>query len=112
MGYFVYFIYLNSDNTVKNSKGGFDLDISLSCLALQYLGWPIFFSTGPPTPFYNSCILEDIVSATSEATLTEAVSGSTGVKEGIILLKVWLRQRQLDTVSEAVGCFVIVLKYF
>ncbi|XP_052280548.1 nucleolar protein 6-like isoform X9 [Dreissena polymorpha] len=50
-----------------------------------------------PTPFYNSCILEDIVYQTGDSTLQEKLTvSSPGLKEGIMLLKVWLRQRGLN----------------
>ncbi|WAQ98963.1 NOL6-like protein [Mya arenaria] len=48
-----------------------------------------------PTPFYNTSILEDI-SMTTEVPGLEKISGSQGLREGIILLKVWLSQRGLN----------------
>ncbi|XP_004600255.2 nucleolar protein 6 [Sorex araneus] len=50
----------------------------------------------PPTPHYNSWILQD-VSLEAHVRLLSAVLGSApGLQDGVALLKVWLRQRDLD----------------
>lgn len=52
-------------------------------------------SSLPATPFYNMSLAHDLcVSANEE--LMERTVGSEGVRQGVMLLKVWLRQRQLD----------------
>ncbi|KAL3865413.1 hypothetical protein ACJMK2_042804 [Sinanodonta woodiana] len=48
------------------------------------------------TPFYNSAVLEDLTMKTNQEFLLQQQEDSSGVKEGITLLKVWLRQRELD----------------
>ncbi|KAK3588803.1 hypothetical protein CHS0354_012016 [Potamilus streckersoni] len=50
----------------------------------------------PSTPFYNSTVLEDLTMKTNQEFLMQQQEDSSGVKEGITLLKVWLRQRELD----------------
>ncbi|XP_012882142.1 PREDICTED: nucleolar protein 6 [Dipodomys ordii] len=53
-------------------------------------------SPEPPTPHYNTWILQD-TAMESHAQLLSAVLGSAlGLKDGVALLKVWLRQRELD----------------
>lgn len=49
-----------------------------------------------PTPFYNSTVLEDLTVSNMTETVEKVLSSSQSVKEGITLLKVWLRQRELD----------------
>uniref|UniRef100_A0A182VXN1 Nucleolar protein 6 n=1 Tax=Anopheles minimus TaxID=112268 RepID=A0A182VXN1_9DIPT len=48
-----------------------------------------------PTPHYNASILYDIRLA-KNAELLESIIQSDSVREAIILLKVWIRQRQFD----------------
>ncbi|KAM6170327.1 nucleolar protein 6 isoform 2-T2 [Rhynchocyon petersi] len=53
-------------------------------------------SPEPPTPHYNTWILQD-TALESHVQLLSAVLGSApGLKDGVALLKVWLRQRELD----------------
>lgn len=49
-----------------------------------------------PTPIYNSTMLEDLTFTSNSDCLQRLQDDSAGLKEGIILLKVWLRQRELD----------------
>uniref|UniRef100_G3SVB9 Nucleolar protein 6 n=1 Tax=Loxodonta africana TaxID=9785 RepID=G3SVB9_LOXAF len=53
-------------------------------------------SSEPPTPHYNTWVLQD-TALESHVQLLSAVLGlSPGLKDGVALLKVWLRQRELD----------------
>ncbi|XP_004372388.1 nucleolar protein 6 isoform X1 [Trichechus manatus latirostris] len=53
-------------------------------------------SPEPPTPHYNTWVLQD-TALESHVQLLSAVLGSApGLKDGVALLKVWLRQRELD----------------
>ncbi|XP_004428412.1 PREDICTED: nucleolar protein 6 [Ceratotherium simum simum] len=53
-------------------------------------------SPEPPTPHYNTWVLQD-TALESHVQLLSTVLGSTlGLKDGVALLKVWLRQRELD----------------
>lgn len=48
------------------------------------------------TPHYNSSILEDFVLLRNEKYIFSAFEGKQNVRDGIILLKIWLKQRGLD----------------
>ncbi|KAK6306719.1 hypothetical protein J4Q44_G00236440 [Coregonus suidteri] len=56
----------------------------------------------PPTPHYNSSILGDMLPRAHLQFLTAVSSQCTAFVEGVALLKVWLRQRELD---QGAGCF-------
>ncbi|XP_058027935.1 nucleolar protein 6 [Ahaetulla prasina] len=56
----------------------------------------------PPTPHYNNSILWDLVLETNLLYLSEAASAFRGFQDGVALLKVWLRQREL---YQGLGCF-------
>lgn len=51
-----------------------------------------------PTPRYNRSLAVDQAMACNEQARMEALEGHQAVSEGIMLLKVWLRQRGLDQV--------------
>uniref|UniRef100_A0A1B6D0E1 Nucleolar protein 6 n=1 Tax=Clastoptera arizonana TaxID=38151 RepID=A0A1B6D0E1_9HEMI len=51
-----------------------------------------------PTPHYNNSILEDMVVSKNETLRSEILEGNQNLKDAITLLRVWLRQRQLDKV--------------
>ncbi|KAG9488294.1 hypothetical protein GDO78_007867 [Eleutherodactylus coqui] len=50
----------------------------------------------PPTPHYNNAILCDLAMEQHFDHLSSSMSNFPGMKDGISILKVWLRQRQLD----------------
>ena len=52
----------------------------------------------PATPHYNSWILSDLTMQTQHHHIAAALGDSRSLRDGIILLKVWLHQRQLDIV--------------
>ncbi|XP_063814035.1 nucleolar protein 6 isoform X2 [Pseudophryne corroboree] len=56
----------------------------------------------PPTPHYNNVLLCDLVLEQHLHHLSSCASEFPGMKDGIAILKVWLRQRQLD---KGYGCF-------
>ncbi|KAM8960952.1 nucleolar protein 6 [Pelodytes ibericus] len=56
----------------------------------------------PPTPHYNSAILSDLALEHHLHHLSSCATDFPGMKDGIAILKVWLRQRQLD---KGHGCF-------
>nr|XP_039272633.1 nucleolar protein 6-like [Styela clava] len=55
-----------------------------------------------PTPHYNSIVLRDMLMVEHLKYLFESFSEYEGIRDGIKLLKVWLRQRELD---QGTGCF-------
>ncbi|XP_010903751.2 nucleolar protein 6 [Esox lucius] len=56
----------------------------------------------PPTPHYNSSVLGDMLPAAHLQFLAAVHSQCSAFTDGVALLKVWLRQRQLD---QGAGCF-------
>ncbi|OWF47935.1 nucleolar protein 6-like [Mizuhopecten yessoensis] len=50
----------------------------------------------PATPLYNMEVLSDLTLTQNNDHLTNTLGDSQGIREGIYLLKVWLRQRELD----------------
>eukprot|EP00163_Fabomonas_tropica_P033454 TRINITY_DN880_c0_g1_i2.p1 TRINITY_DN880_c0_g1~~TRINITY_DN880_c0_g1_i2.p1 ORF type:complete len:1010 (+),score=252.70 TRINITY_DN880_c0_g1_i2:211-3240(+) len=59
----------------------------------------------PSTPHYNMSVLEDMYMFSSLEYIHAASSNCTHLKEGILLLKVWLRQRQFLQQSATLGTF-------
>ncbi|KAJ7335150.1 hypothetical protein JRQ81_013091, partial [Phrynocephalus forsythii] len=63
---------------------------------------PAAGASEPPTPHYNNSILWDLLMESNLAFLSGAANGFQGLRDGVALLKVWLRQRQL---SQGLGGF-------
>nr|XP_019589881.1 PREDICTED: nucleolar protein 6 isoform X2 [Rhinolophus sinicus] len=53
-------------------------------------------SPEPPTPHYNTWVLQDTALESHVQLLSTVLGSALGLKDGIALLKVWLRQRELD----------------
>lgn len=56
-------------------------------------------SPEPPTPHYNTWVLQDTALESHVQLLSTVLGSGLGLKDGVALLKVWLRQRELDKVS-------------
>ncbi|KAL6436886.1 hypothetical protein ACFW04_004922 [Cataglyphis niger] len=50
----------------------------------------------PPTPHYNILILRDLVMASINSEVAQAIKEYPNLRDGIILLKIWLHQRELS----------------
>ncbi|XP_072269627.1 nucleolar protein 6 [Pyxicephalus adspersus] len=59
-------------------------------------------SSEPPTPHYNNAVLCDLALEQHFHHLSSSVTNFPGMRDAICILKVWLRQRQLD---KGYGCF-------
>ncbi|KAL6114361.1 nol6 [Pungitius sinensis] len=59
-------------------------------------------SSEPPTPHYNSSVLGDLLPRAHLQFLSAVSSQCSALSDGVALLKVWLRQRELD---QGTGCF-------
>lgn len=57
------------------------------------------------TPQINASILADLTTKQNETLKFETLKDFKNLKDGILLLKVWLKQRELDKVSLNVLCF-------
>ncbi|XP_066994077.2 nucleolar protein 6 isoform X2 [Anabrus simplex] len=55
-----------------------------------------------PTPHYNTNVLRDLVFNMNEDFLSEVLENRPCIRDGILLLKVWLHQREFD---QGYGCF-------
>ncbi|KAL4720931.1 hypothetical protein ACJJTC_015183 [Scirpophaga incertulas] len=64
---------------------------------------------GPPTPYYNSTILCDLTTAVNEDFMKKILLNSQNLKEAIVLLKIWLRQRKLQVSGYFVSMLVAYL---
>lgn len=49
-----------------------------------------------PTPHYNSSILRDLTTTCNQEFVNGWIEGNANIQNAIVLLKVWLRQRELD----------------
>lgn len=56
-------------------------------------------SSEPPTPHYNSSVLGDLLPRAHLQFLSAVSSQCSAFADGVALLKVWLRQRELDQVG-------------
>lgn len=60
----------------------------------------------PPTPFYNSSILCDLTASVNQEFLNEILSQNDNLKQAVVLLKIWLRQRNLQVSGHVVSSLV------
>jgi len=68
----------------------------------------------PPTPYYNSLVLHDLIMLRTNSEVAQAIKEYPNLRDGIILLKIWLRQRELNKgydgfTSHIITMFVIYL---
>lgn len=56
-------------------------------------------SSEPPTPHYNSSLLGDLLPRAHLQFLSAVSCQCSAFPDGVALLKVWLRQRELDQVG-------------
>lgn len=50
----------------------------------------------PPTPYYNSLILRDLIMSSTNSEIAQTIRGYPNLRNGIILLKIWLCQRDFN----------------
>ena len=63
----------------------------------------------PPTPHYNSSILGDLLPRAHLQFLSAVSSQCSAFADGVALLKVWLRQRELDQVGGLQTALLLLL---
>ncbi|XP_063894917.1 nucleolar protein 6 [Helicoverpa armigera] len=61
---------------------------------------------GPPTPYYNSSVLSDLTASANQEFLNETLQRSENLKQAVTLLKIWLRQRNLNVSGHVVALLV------
>lgn len=62
--------------------------------------------TGPPTPYYNSSVLEDLTASVNEEFLKKTLLNCENLKQAVVLLKIWIRQRNLKVSGYIVSMIV------
>ncbi|KAK6624363.1 hypothetical protein RUM44_011222 [Polyplax serrata] len=62
-----------------------------------------------PTPFYNSTVAADLIIHDNILFLKETLLMHNNIKDGILLLKIWLHQRELDNSVGGFNGFLIAL---
>ncbi|XP_076236825.1 nucleolar protein 6 Mat89Ba isoform X2 [Calliopsis andreniformis] len=63
----------------------------------------------PPTPHYNSIILYDLIMSRMNVENMRMIKEYPNLRDGIILLKIWLAQRELTTGFEAFNGHIITM---
>ncbi|XP_030026553.2 nucleolar protein 6 isoform X1 [Manduca sexta] len=64
---------------------------------------------GSPTPYYNSSVLSDLTAEANQELLNEILLKSENLKQAVILLKIWLRQRDLAVPGHVIN---LIVAYF
>jgi hypothetical protein len=62
----------------------------------------VFTDVDLPTPRYNRSIAVDLTISQNEQLRMQTLDSQKELQDGIMLLKVWLRQRGLDQVHEKI----------
>ena len=68
------------------------------CMCVTAAAGDDMINSDPATPHYNTWILSDLTMTYQHHHVKAALCDSASLRDGIILLKVWLHQRQLDIV--------------
>ncbi|XP_004925060.2 nucleolar protein 6 [Bombyx mori] len=63
--------------------------------------------TDSPTPYYNSSILYDVTALNNEKLLRDTLLNSENLKQAVVLLKIWLRQRNIPISGQIVNNIVV-----
>ncbi|KAH8295120.1 hypothetical protein KR018_007548, partial [Drosophila ironensis] len=61
----------------------------------------------PSTQHYNSSVLFDLTLSENQAHLEKFFKGKRNFQDGLLLLKVWLRQRELDVGFSGVSAYIL-----
>ncbi|CAH2258725.1 jg5406 [Pararge aegeria aegeria] len=64
---------------------------------------------GPPTPYYNSSILMDLTALENQTFLNETLINKENLKQAIVLLKIWVRQRNLKVSGHVISLLIAYL---
>lgn len=66
------------------------------CNILHIVRYLLSAASLPPTPYYNSLILRDLIMSRMNSEVAQLIKEYPNLRDGIILLKIWLRQRELN----------------
>ena len=79
----------------------------MNIIYLSYLATSmhlVSIGSGPPTPHYNSSVLSDMFLESHLHHLYKCVTECPGMKDAVVLVKVWLHQRGLGKVRFVLCC--------
>lgn len=62
-----------------------------------------------PTPYYNSSVLSDLTAVENQKLLQETLQNCENLKQAIVLLKIWTRQRKLQVSGFVISLLVAYL---
>ena len=62
-----------------------------------------------PTPHYNSIILHDLTMSQSNSSNAKIIKEYPNLRDGIILLKIWLRQRQINDAYDSFSSHILTM---
>lgn len=65
-------------------------------------------SLSTPTPLYNNAILFDLTYDLNNKVLFDSINNCENIKQGIVLLKIWLKQRQIYKFSGFIMTMFVV----
>lgn len=68
-----------------------------------------FTDVNPPTPYYNSIIMQDLTAFDTNTRNIETLEKYPNIRDGIILLKIWLRQREFTNNFESFNGHIITM---
>jgi U3 small nucleolar RNA-associated protein 22 len=63
----------------------------------------------PPTPYYNCSVLSDLTASENSLFLKNTLSKADNLQQAIVLIKIWLRQRNLQVSGHIVNMLVSYL---
>ncbi|XP_046966529.1 nucleolar protein 6 [Vanessa cardui] len=64
---------------------------------------------GPPTPYYNSSVLCDLTASFNQDFLKEILMNSENLKQAVVLLKIWIKQRTLQVSGYVISMLIAYL---
>lgn len=64
---------------------------------------------GSPTPYYNSSILSDLTNSINQEFLKQTLMDYENLKQAVILLKIWIQQRNLQVSGYIISMIVAYL---
>lgn len=63
----------------------------------------------PSTPHYNSLVLRDLIMSRTNSEVAQVIKEYPNLRDGIILLKIWLRQRELNKGYDGFTGYIITM---
>lgn len=64
---------------------------------------------GPSTPYYNSSVLSDLTNSVNQEFLKQILINCENLKQAVILLKIWVRQRNLQVSGYIISMIIAYL---